>query len=334
MFTSSNPKNARRLPVDWSNRSWTPRVRVRPAKCRSTVPILHRPGRAPSVPAFMKSRQPLQLWKGHAMIPSRSRMYRRSAGFTLIELLVVIAIIGTLAALLLPALAGVKKAAQKGKARTEIQGLVTAINAYEAAYSRFPISTAGGNSVNAVCPDFTFGTVTTAGTPLNNRFGQPLAMVQNNGNAGNYQAPNSELMAILMDIEKYPDNTATVNLNHAKNPQKTPFISPKQSGDNVGSGVGNDLVYRDPWGNPYIVTMDLSADNKTRDGFYSLGTVSQPTPAVGATGINGLVQSDMANPNSFEANTTVMIWSLGPDGQASPSVKANAGVNRDNVTSW
>ena len=265
------------------------------------------------------------------MIPSRPRYNRRSAGFTLIELLVVIAIIGTLAALLLPALGGVKKAAQKGKAKTEIQGLVTAINAYETTYSRFPISTAGANSVNAVCPDFTFGTVTTAGPTLNNRFNQPLPTIQNNGNTGNYQAANSELMAILMDLEKFPDNTPTVNVNHAKNPQKTPFISPKQSGDNVGPGVGNDLVYRDPWGNPYIVTMDLSADNKTRDGFYSKQQVSQET---GTTGINGLVQTDTGNPDSFEANTTVMIWSLGPDGQALNTLKANNGVNKDNITSW
>src|SRR5262249_41801522 len=166
-------KKGRRLPVNWSNRSWTPRVLVRPAKCRTVVPILRRNDRGSGISAFVHSRLPFQLLKVNPMIPSRSRSYPRSAGFTLIELLVVIAIIGTLAALLLPALAGVKKAAQKGKAKTEIQSLVTAINAYETTYSRFPISTPGGNSVNAACPDFTFGTVTTLAARLTNSRAQP-----------------------------------------------------------------------------------------------------------------------------------------------------------------
>ena len=33
-------------------------------------------------------------------------------------------------------------------------------------------------------------------------------------------------------------------------------------------GVGNDLVYRDPWGNPYIISMDLNYDDKCQDSFY------------------------------------------------------------------
>jgi hypothetical protein len=33
-------------------------------------------------------------------------------------------------------------------------------------------------------------------------------------------------------------------------------------------GVGTDLVYRDPWGNPYIITLDLNYDEKARDACY------------------------------------------------------------------
>ncbi len=39
-------------------------------------------------------------------------------------------------------------------------------------------------------------------------------------------------------------------------------------------GVDNDLVYRDPWGNPYIISMDLNYDDQTKDAFYGLDKVS------------------------------------------------------------
>jgi hypothetical protein len=103
--------------------------------------------------------------------------------------------------------------------------------------------------------------------------------------------------------------------------------------------VGPDLVYRDPWGNPYIISLDLNGDNKTRDAFYRQANVSQLNSSAG---YNGLVQSNSVVADSFEANTTVMVWSLGPDGNCSvdatgtamPNIKANQDPNKDNVTSW
>ena len=57
-------------------------------------------------------------------------------------------------------------------------------------------------------------------------------------------------------------------MNYQKNPQQTIFLNAKMSGDTSSPGVGTDLVYRDPWGNPYVISMDLNYDEQCKDAFY------------------------------------------------------------------
>ena len=92
-------------------------------------------------------------------------------------------------------------------------------------------------------------------------------------------------------------------------------------------GVGTDGVFRDPWGSPYIVTVDANYDGKTIDAFYGQGSVSG---ADDRAGLNGLTRVKAG----YQANSSVLVWSLGPDGLASTDGKANQGANRDNILSW
>ncbi|MDB6109481.1 MAG: hypothetical protein JWR69_1231, partial [Pedosphaera sp.] len=144
---------------------------------------------------------------------------------------------------------------------------------------------------------------------------------------------NAEIMGILLDQTNYYNGKVSVNKNHSKNPQQTVFLNAKQEAGTTVPGVGEDGVYRDPWSNPYIITLDLNSDNKSRDSFYRLQTVSKQN---NATGLNGLFNGIDPNGNSdaFEANATVMVWSFGPDGKFDPIQPANKGFNRDNVLSW
>jgi hypothetical protein len=122
-------------------------------------------------------------------------------------------------------------------------------------------------------------------------------------------------------------------MNHQKNPQRTLFLSAKMQGDtNTWPGVGPDLVYRDPWGNPYVISMDLNYDEQTKDAFYSLSAVSGPN-GNSSPGLNGLINPD-GSANNFQYHGKVMVWSAGPNGKIDSSDPATDNENKDNVLFW
>ncbi len=63
---------------------------------------------------------------------------RRTKGFTLVEMLVVITIIGTLAAILLPAVQGAREAARSLQCRANLENLAAATDIYESAMTQYP----------------------------------------------------------------------------------------------------------------------------------------------------------------------------------------------------
>jgi prepilin-type N-terminal cleavage/methylation domain-containing protein len=77
--------------------------------------------------------------------PSRTR---RPRAFTLIELLVVMAIIATLAAILFPAFAAIKKGATIKKARAEMVKVVMAVDSYKAQFGHYPPDNPDNGAVN------------------------------------------------------------------------------------------------------------------------------------------------------------------------------------------
>ena len=97
-------------------------------------------------------------------------------------------------------------------------------------------------------------------------------------------------------------------------------------------GIDQDGTFRDPWGSPYIISLDLNYDNKCRDGFYSLPAVSGKAGSL--AGHNGLypVNNNVANP--YELSGSMMIWSVGPDLRANSNEPAIVGFNKDNILSW
>ena len=288
------------LNVEWHDCSWCPAIvqrrgiEIRSGAAAKPLPspsVLPNPDHRKNLPKPMKK------------ILSAPR--RSGAAFTLVELLTVIAIIGILAAMLMPVFSIAVTKAKVMRAKTEIQGIATAVEGYESAYGRFPTT----NQVS--------GTATFGGSVLASAgFSTPSTL------------DNSQVVSILMDFTSYPGSGAsTVNFSHVKNPQQTKFLNAKMSGDTSSPGVGTDLIYRDPWGNPYVISMDLTFNDLCEDAFYKLSGIS-------SGGINGLIlQSD----GNYAFRGKVMVWSAGPDGKISPLsslAPAKTPPNKDNVLSW
>ena len=249
----------------------------------------------------------------------RSVLSACARAFTLVEILTVIAIIGILSAMTLAVYNTSVNSAKKTEALTEIKNLEIAIGDYEREYGRFPVSSQVEQSG---WTNITYGGIflNTAGmqwpsTPL----------------PANYEPSNSDVIAILMDMTNFPGAGPTVDANHVKNSRMQNFLDVKLVSDNTSPGVGPDLNYRDPWGNPYIISIDLNADNKCEDAFYGSSSVS-------TGGLNGLIAQSDGN-YAFHGN--VMVWSMGPYGpfnhshsSFSAAALANAAPNKNHILSW
>lgn len=202
-------------------------------------------------------------------------------------LLACVSVIGILAALLLPVTSGPDRRYNKETAMATMSHVEAAIYAYQTEYGKMPT---GYESSLDRRSDFTFGT---AGTGSESR-------VQNPGDG--YQANNSEVMAVLMAFTTFRNGQATVNRDHRRNPKRIVFLEAKLTQGSRSPGIGDDGVYRDPWGNPYIITLDVNGDGFCEDPLY--GKVRQK----------------------------VFVWSFGPDARADLSLKPGEGVNQDNIT--
>jgi len=191
------------------------------------------------------------------------------------------------------------------RAPSEISNLRAAIMQFEAEYNYLPAAEATVKQSRDSDSDLTFG-------------------IPDLLRLANSAPTNAELMNVLLARETGPNQ-------QLRNSRRVSFMDLKQAQPTNDSGLGPDGVYRDPWGNPYIVTLDLNGDGYCEDALYSRPVVSSKT--VGKPGSLNF-ESSGTGPNAFRLKTPIMIWSMGPDGEADPNIASDQGVNADNIVSW
>ena len=298
--------NAAPIPIEWCDENWTPQLHViRPRQLELIPATLGRLRPLTPLSESTLANRNFRFTAHRSMNPNLLPTAGTRRAFTLIELLVVIAIIAILAGLLLPALGRVKDQAKIKMAASEMTNLRTAITAYEADYNRHPMSLAAQNASGG--NDFTFIS----------------------GAAGLTDTiPNSHVIKVLKDIDDADLGANAINPGHSRNPRKIAYFEGKMAVDNNSPGIGTDFLLRDPWGHPYIITVDVNDDNRSFDSIY--GQLTFGGDLVGLS-----PHRDTAgNVVGFSLTGPVMIWSLGPDGKADPRGKANQGFNKDNILSW
>ena len=163
-------------------------------------------------------------------------MKKQRHNFTLTEVLTVIAIIGILAAITAPVVIMSRDRGRVAQAQGDITAIITALKQLEADYHKV-IGT--GNK---------FGNTDTGISVPSTGTHKDIATVTGNG----YDAMIAELSA--------PKNSGlTVSVNK----RKKIYLDPKKEFDPSSSYSGQeDALYRDPWGNPYIVYIKVTRDEQ------------------------------------------------------------------------
>jgi hypothetical protein len=163
-----------------------------------------------------------------------------------------------------------------------------------------------------------------------------------NGIEGNY-TKGSPWWRVKRDINGNISNgngrpaPALANRGNSRNPKKHKYLQPKESGAKATTpgnyeadrdhypGLSGNRIYRDPFRNEFVISVDIDRDGYCEDQLYSSPAAISPQPL-------GLVKHPDGH-NSVKGRE-VMIWTNGPDMLVDPTSDLSSGVNGDNLRSW
>jgi hypothetical protein len=103
---------------------------------------------------------------------------------------------------------------------------------------------------------------------------------------------------------------------HTYNSRSLPLYTAKPAASPTSPGVDANNILRDPWGNPYIITLDLNYDNKCEDPIWK-----------------GQLYHNAGN-NNFSVPGSSMIWSFGRLQTIDLKGVPNSSTNKYLLHSW
>jgi hypothetical protein len=105
------------------------------------------------------------------------------------------------------------------------------------------------------------------------------------------------------------------------NPRNIKYFNPsKVTQSTTAPGIGSDDVFRDPWGSPYIVTLDMNGDGKCYDNIWG--------------GKQGIMEASTPSVPGFYVPGDAMVWSFGHLRGIQLNAPVNTTTNKQLVASW
>lgn len=227
----------------------------------------------------------------------------RARGFTLLELLIVIAIIAILAAFTIPAVVTVRRTAMIGIAQTQIEHLRGALASYHSDTGHYPRRPGPPGMGDAL---------------FKNDIAYLYAALMNNRTTKLGGGPNAPYMSRSRDYTAHAKASDVDNLSWLSvNPSDVlgaPWLEPLPAEETDAihdatfqaanlPGTAGELVFVDPWGNPYVYREWESVPAAAKDGL-----AIPRTYRLKASGGFTTVIDRPHDPTTFD------IICLGPDG--------------------